>query len=164
MFLLFKNKKSQKQQWANDAKDRIAAGIVHSCIRVQERSATFLQRQTNRLSTPLKKFLLMLFILMSAGYSFYLITEGSISHNPFRIAFIKIPKQAGTVSEKNAMPVMAVTTQDHQKIQGFMHYLDSLTKTSSGKKMHDGILKSHPLLLDSLRLIENIYQLQSSKK
>lgn len=166
MFLSFKHKRSQKDHIENDAQDKIAIGIVNKTIKIQEQCAIFMQLQIERLSGRVKKFLLVMFFLLSGGYSLYLIAESLISHKSksFSISPIKIPQHTGKADDENIQPFIMVTTEEYGNIQNFRHYMDSLTQPTKGKRIHDSILKSRPELMDSILFIENIYQLQSLKK
>jgi len=57
-----------------------------------------------------------------------------------------------------------VSAPEYLKIKQFILYLDSLSQNLNGKNVADSIRKSSPGLMDSIALIEKIYQLQSSKK
>jgi hypothetical protein len=166
MFLSFRHKRPQKPHIDSDAQDKIVNSIVHMCIKEQQRCSIFMQRQTQRLSLRIKKFLLVMFLLLSSGYSFYLIAENLISYKSkaFFIEPIKIPKHTCKSGNENIQPDIAVTTEEYLNMQRFQHCMDSLGQTPSGKKVKDSILLSRPGLMDSIHFIENIYLLQSSKK
>ncbi len=166
MFLTFKHKRPQRQFKKNDAQNRIATKIVRKLIKIQEQCAVFMQRQTIGLSFRVKMFLFVIFLLLSYGYSFYLIAEGLMSAKikTYWIAPIKIPKYLGRSGTENIQHVFAVTSKDYQKIGLFHHYIDSLAQTTTGKKVRDSILLSRSGLMDSIYFIESIYQFQSSKK
>lgn len=165
MFLSFKHKSSQKQQIENTAQDRIATSIVHKCIKVQEQCGTFMQHQTERLSGRVKKFMIVIFFLLSGGYSLYLIAESLISHKskPLSIAPIKVPEHTGKSGNENTKAPVIVSKAEYEKIRRFRFYMDSLARSPSGKKVYDSILNQRPGLMDSVLFIENIYQLQIKK-
>lgn len=56
-----------------------------------------------------------------------------------------------------------VAKEEYEKIQRFRQYMDSLERSPSGKKLYNSILINRPGLLDSIILIENIYQSQIKK-
>ncbi len=58
---------------------------------------------------------------------------------------------------------VTISEGENEKMQNFRNHMDSLAKTPSGKKMYDAILIDRPGLMDSVILIENIYQSQINK-
>lgn len=159
MFLSFKDKSNQRQDKENPDQDRVANSIVHKCIKAQEQCAAFMQRQTERLSGKVKKFLLVLFFLLGSGYSLYLISESLISHGveSFSITPIKIPKHADKAGDKNTPASITISKAEYEKIHRFKLYMDSLAKNSSGKRLYDSLLLRRPGLMDSIMIIQEMY-------
>jgi len=58
---------------------------------------------------------------------------------------------------------MIVSKKDYQGIIRFRGYMDSLTRSPAGKAAYDSIILSRPGLLDSIRILEKIYQSQTKK-
>jgi hypothetical protein len=58
---------------------------------------------------------------------------------------------------------MIVSKADYQGIIRFRGYMDSLTRSPAGKAAYDSIIFSRPGLLDSIRILEKIYQSQTKK-
>lgn len=165
MFLSFKHKRPQNKQIENNSHDTIANNIAQKCIKFQEQSATYMQRKSERLSDQAKKFVLVLFFLLSCGYCLYLISEGFFNSKSktFSIAPIKIPEHLSKAGDKNKGTVI-VSKAEYERIHRFKLYMDSLARNASDKRLYESILSRRPGLMDSIRVIENLYQLQSSKK
>ncbi|HXL56718.1 MAG TPA: hypothetical protein VN958_10700, partial [Chitinophagaceae bacterium] len=57
-----------------------------------------------------------------------------------------------------------ISEKEFHRVELFKHYMDSLQKSLTGKYLYDSIVKARPHLIDSILLLENMYQVQSSKK
>ncbi len=160
MFLSFRHKAKQKQHAENDVQDRIANSMVHKCIRAQERCATYMQHQTEKLSSRIKKLLLVMFFLSSGGYSLYLIAESLKSHKGkfFSVTPIKVPEYMDKAGDENTKAPVIVSKDEYERIHRFKLFMDSLAKNSSGKRLYDSILFSRPGLMDSLMMIQEMYK------
>ncbi|MEJ7737003.1 MAG: hypothetical protein WKF97_06215 [Chitinophagaceae bacterium] len=166
MISLFKHTTNKKENRQNVVQDRIATGIFIRTIRIQERYAGLMQRKSEHLSMPVKKYLLIAFCFLSSAYSIYIIAEsfGIQEQTSFSFQTIISPQHIGKAGNEIMNPNTLVTLKENQKVQRFLYYMDSLAQTSSGKKIHYRILTSRPGLMDSIRLIENMYHIQSLKK
>ncbi len=161
MLPIFSNKKKEKTASQNGNQDRIANSIVITCICLQQRCAAFMQRYAERLSTKWKAIILSVFCLCTGGFSFFLIARSLISNNQIRFNVIqfKPPHLLKAGDELNKPPAI-ITKEEFKKIEHFKKYTDSLAGSSAGKKLYDSILISRPGLIDSIILLENIYQSQ----
>lgn len=159
MFLLSRNKAKQKQNKQNDAQDKIAFSIVSKCIRLQSKWADYMQRKSDRLSNSIKKSLLISFCLLAGGCSLNLIISSfrTSNHTAFSVAPIKVPEHSTKTREGNKHPSIIATKDEFKKVQRFRYYMDSLSRSLSGKRIHDSILVARPGLMDSVLIIEKIY-------
>lgn len=80
----------------------------------------------------------------------------------FNVTQVKSPHLLKVGDELNK-PLAIITKEEYKKIEHFRDYIDSLAVSPSGKKLYDSILISHPGLIDSIVLLENIYQSQIKK-
>ena len=162
MLLSLRKKKGKTFPAVNPAQDGIAKKIVASCIRLQERCAAFMQKQTERFSRNGKLIALFLFCLIAGSMSIYLMAASLMEYRdvPIKILSIKAPLQSGRSAGDNYRSSIVITKQEYQRIEHFRHYMDSLSRTLSGKRVYDSILKQRPGLMDSIAFIENIYQSQ----
>jgi hypothetical protein len=60
--------------------------------------------------------------------------------------------------------VSSISKEEFQRIENFKSYLDSLAKTNAGKRIFDSIIANRPGLIDSLSIVENLYQTQTTNK
>ena len=166
MFPSFRHKRPQKEHTENDAQDKIANSIAHKCMKAQERCATYMQRQTERLSFKTKKLLLLIFFLLSSGCSLYLIVESLISHQnkSFSITLIKVPEHIDKTGNENTKAPVIVSEAEYERIHRFQLHMDSLAKNLSGKRLYDSILLSRPHLMDSIMIIQEMYKSKKQEK
>ena len=165
MLLLFRKRKPHSSVTENVAQERLANNIVSACLRFQQRWADFMQRHTERFSRNGKLIILSLFCLTAGSLSIYLIASSVTSHkaSSFTVIHLKKPPYAVKSGDENTKALMMVSKAEHEKIQHFRIYMDSLARSPSGKKLLDSILSQRPGLMDSILLIENIYQSQIKK-
>ena len=165
MLFSFNNKKKQEPAGPEDAQDRMAASIVRHCIRWQSKWAAWMQHRAERFSGRGKVVVLSLFCLLAGGYSSFLAMSSS-SGKPPPLARIEQKKDVhphppgGEISHA---PVV-ITKDEYRKTQRFRQYLDSLDQTPSGEKLLDSLMANRPGLLDSVLLLENLYQSQIKNK
>jgi hypothetical protein len=165
MFSLFKSRKQRKQPGPNEFLDNVVVGIVTRCIGVQGKWAAFMQRKTNRLSLQARKICLLLFCLLSIGCSLYLIV-GSVtgtSNKHLGVASIRVPLHATQNGDENTRSSLLITKKEVERIELFRRHMDSLGESAPGSKHRDSLLALRPGLMDSIRMIEQLYQLQTLK-
>ena len=163
MLSLFNKKKAQTPPVLNSAKDRMAKHFVAWWMRLQQRWATFMQKQTERLSGNGKRIVFSLFCLVAVSLSTYLIATSLMGYSSvsIKISSIKTPLYSARSVERDTKSLIIITRKEYQRIEHFRHYMDSLAACSSGKPMYDSILKQRSGLMDSLAFIEYIYQSQT---
>lgn len=162
---LFKNKKKELRQ-ENNFPDKVAAGIVQKCIKLQLRWADFMQQKTEKFSLKARKWGLLLFCCLSAGCSLYLVVESLRSNKKPVLApsLIQVPIHSTRTGEENTQSILLITKGEYQKIERFRLYVDSLGRSPQGAATRDSLLFHRPGLMDSIRAIENLYRLQTQKK
>lgn len=165
MFSLLIKKKLKDTSNRNAGQERVANCIESVCIRLQQRWAHFMQRQTERLSPSEKLIILSLFCLTTASLSLYLIASSVSGRREysFTVTHLKRSPFAGMSGNENIKAIGIVTKAEYEKIHRFGIYMDSLARSTSGKKHYDSILTKSPGLMDSVILVENIYQSQIKK-
>lgn len=165
MLSLIRKRKTKDLDKGNAAQERLASSIVSSCIRLQQRWANFMQCHTERLSRNGKLTLLSLFCLIAGSLSIYFITNSLLSRraSSFTVAPVTNPPNAGKSGDENTKALVIVSNSEYEKIQRFKRYMDSLARSPSGKILYDSIRNNRPGLMDSILLIETIYQSQNKK-
>lgn len=165
MLSLFKKTKTHSSVKENVAQERLANSIVSACLRFQQRWADFMQHHTERFSRNGKFIVLSLFCLTAGSLSIYLIASSVVKRkaSSFTVIHLKKPPYTVRSGDENTKASVIVSKAEYEKIQRFGFYMDSLARSPSGKELHDSILIHRPGLMDSILLIENIYQSQIKK-
>lgn len=163
MLSKLKHRALKKRDRQNFKQDQIASHIFITTIRFQEKCAAFLQRKTNRLSKSFKIFLLVAFCCFSFGYSFYHLKSSVTNYSRSYIPVKQLLKNGSIYkSDSVVTPRKQMAIEEYDRIQQFLHYMDSLNQTASGRKTKDSILRLHPGLTDSIQYVNRIFQSQSN--
>lgn len=165
MLSLFKKKKVQASLEKNAAQEKLAKSIVSAFIRFQQRWADVMQQHTERLSRNAKLIILSLFCLTAGSISIYFIASSTTSHraSSFTVFHLKKPPYALKSGDENAKALAIITKNEYKKITRFRFYMDSLARSPTGKQLYVSIISQRPGLMDSILLVENIYQTQNKK-
>jgi hypothetical protein len=138
--------------------------IAPKCIGIQNRVAAAMQKGSEHLSVTGKKVALMTFCFISVAASIYAFSENIFykkKSTHLLLSPISITKH---VFEKDNRTSDILPETELNKIENFQKYIDSLSKSVSGQKVKDSILKFRPLLMDSINQLEKLYQLQEKNK
>jgi|SRR6218665_1153422 len=144
-------------------KDKVAGKIVTATLKIQQHWAAAMQSIAERIPVKKRKWMVILFILIGGGYSFYLIAS-SLSgshHQGLKITSIKTPKYITNAGDSLIQSAGLIPESEYKKIKQFKNYMDSLNKSVAGKRIADSIMKARPGLLDSVIKLEAIYHLQA---
>lgn len=165
MSFLYRRKSNYKQNKHTAKQDKIAECIVKRCITAQDRASKILQDKFEMLSMNAKRFVLGAFCIVSFSVCIFLILRSFNNRKifPFSITAISVPTQAES-ELRSTEALNAVTKTEFERIIKFRGYLDSLAKSEPGKKILDSILINRSGLVDSLLVLENMYQLPLSNK
>ncbi|WP_162944812.1 hypothetical protein [Flavisolibacter nicotianae] len=79
------------------------------------------------------------------------------------MAPIRVPVHATQSGEENTWSPLLITKMEVERIERFRRYMDSLGESPTGRKHRDSLLALSHGLMDSLRMIETLYQLQTLK-
>lgn len=165
MFFLFKKRTKPEHQDGSYAKDKLATGLVQKCIEVKSKWADYLQRKTNKLSSSTKKYCLLLFCFLSVTCSIWLIVQSFDGTKTKRLIVvpISVPAHPVETGEEKLRSYAMITRKEFLRLERFRRYMDSLGGSLSGLRIRDSMLLARPKLMDSIRLIEYLYRLQSPK-
>jgi hypothetical protein len=145
---------------------QIAERIVIRCQTIQYKASKFLQSKFETLATGYKRLTVIAFCMVGFSLNVYLMTRSfsKQAYKPISITAIRLPNQAVVNGQRRFHPANEITREEFKKIQMFRLYLDSLDNSQQGKRIHDSIILYRPGLIDSLTIVENMYQLQSLNK
>ena len=142
--------------------DKAAVKVYKIIHQMQTGFASFMSKKLNHLSAKKRKNFFILFFILIGGLSIYQIANGIISKSTIGNA-VKIDKINFPVhNSKSNIERIKVAEKDYQSIASFKRYMDSLNKSLEGKYQYDSILQARPGLVDSVRVLEQLYLSQQN--
>jgi hypothetical protein len=160
MFKLFRKKSSTGA--VNPLQEKVAASIVTKVLWLQSKWALYMDHKINRLSNRSKKFGLTIFVGLSVLICVSILVEtfrGPHQKASFQIGNIRKSKHTSSTGE--AQVSSSLPKNQYRKIVAFLHYMDSLSGSVSGRKVFDSINGCRPGLLDSAITLEKLYHAQN---
>jgi len=162
---LFKRKVKEQNTAKSSASDKVAGKIVGFIVKAQTKFAHVMNRNFSGISTRRMKIFLFLFCLVSGGLSTYYIINAVFSHdkknNSLQIDHVDVPKHYDKTGDELTHPEIFVDEETMKNLESFKQYMDSL-KTKSTKQ-YDSIMLERPGLMDSIKMLEEIYYSQKIK-
>ncbi len=158
MFGIFKKRKKSGHSLLYPIRSKIGQLIEGK----QRRWAEYLGEKANGWSRKKLKLALLAFCLIQGGASTYILL-GVFSTPSFKNNVEQISIPAHVIQRDTLYPdqqEVIISKREYQRFKGFREYMDSLQHDPQGRNMYDSILHSRPGLLDSLSLLESIYQQQ----
>lgn len=125
-------------------------------LRAKVNWSEWMNRQSSRLAPKGIKILFIVITILFGSICLLLIVSGGqlfYTNPPLRPEAIQTIK-----APSNAIGNDATTdTQTMKQIKAFHSYMDNLAMSESGRKTRDSILEARPGLLDSIRIVETMY-------
>lgn len=160
MKLFSKIKKNNVEPKPNAIFKGIHAGYKH----LQTGWAKWMVKRTQKFSRRTWIMLLILFVLSTSAYSIYLAVSAIAEKDGILITVTPIKKPRYTTETGETDKEAAeVSEAQYRRIKRFRVYMDSLARSPSGKILYDSINSHRPGLMDSLQLIEQLYQRKIKK-
>ena len=154
-------KVQSKKRQVTGRSEKVAGAIATYLLRLQNGFAGYMAACTAGLSKKRLKIWLTIFCISFGGMSFFVFlgvfgNKNGAGENlkPTPLTYPRHYNQ----SQTQMLPT--ISHRDMEKIAQFKKYMDSLAISPSGRKVYDSILVVRPHLLDSVRLLETIYQSQ----
>ena len=143
-------KRKRKERKENPLQDKVAEKIAGFLTWLQIKFSTTMNKRVAGMNLKKLKVALLGFCLLSGGLSTYFFVDALVSEprKKFKMDKVRIP----THFDKSGDEVMNHVMPDdiYQQLQDYQHYMDSIG------------VPIRPGLLDSMRIIEQIY-LQQQK-
>lgn len=160
---MFRIKRSNKlKQIERTPTDRMASVIAGTIKGMQEQ---FVKRMTAlflKIGTRMSKIVFVVLLTATGLYSLYLtgiaLLQPDKSIQLFRPAYIQQPANIQQDESKTVMALIAVDTITAEKLKALLLYFDSI-KTNQPTQ-YDSILQSRPGLIDSVRMLTQLYYSQ----
>ncbi|CAA9195811.1 hypothetical protein [Flavobacterium collinsii] len=158
MKFIFK-RNSKKSDVVTAIKNSLWQRFEQANLRLQHKCANWLERKTAHFSRLNWIVILFTFIVFTGGCSIYLIVNSFSGNKTKNITVIPITKPTNSIplKEKDIELHTIISKTEFEKITRFRKYMDSLSRSPTGKKVHDSIVQYRPGLMDSLTVLENYY-------
>ena len=154
-------KGKQREKVLAAARAKAANKVVLLLAKMQAAFAKYMDRKINRLSAGKKKALFYGFCFIGSLCCFYLIVS------PFAVQKKKNVVTVDPIEFSKPQPRKRpsdagnfISPEEYSRIHAFKLYLDSLCSDKDGRGTYDSIVAVHPGLMDTLKLIEEYYQIQ----
>lgn len=123
-----------------------------------------MNNQTKNIPSKKMKILLVVFCLIGGGFSLYLTLEAVLKPDreqpAFKIDPVSVPKHYDRSGDEELRSDQYVDKETYQQIEVFEQYMDSLQRSTTEIKARDSILQARPGLMDSIRMLKEIYNYQ----
>jgi hypothetical protein len=158
MILRKRNRSSNE----NLSKDKVALKIAKLLLKIQDKFSAFMSTCTKNIPAKNLKALLAVFCLLGAGSSIYFITEAIFKNDKqqpaLKIEKVNVPNYFE--QDDNLQIEQSDDPGTYEAIQRFERYMDSLQQTMPGRELHDSILITRPGLMDSIKMVKEIFNSQ----
>ncbi len=138
----------------------LVATLSIICNPYLQSCSQWFQDKTKGLSKNFKWFFLGLFVLLSGGYSFYVLKSSfsnDVARSPFKVTAIQKPFFLKQKAMESPPFYDCISKEEFARIHQFKQYMDSLKQNESGRIKYDLIVASRPGLMDSILWIEKIH-------
>lgn len=124
----------------------------------KEKTAQYLQQQTELMSKQNRKYCLIFFCLLFGGSSIAIAIHAAVNDQP-SIVVTKISRPAYSLQEKKNFPDndSLISRKEYDKVMQSKAYLLQLKNDPATKKKYDSIIAARPQLTDSIDLFEKMY-------
>ncbi|MFT3678666.1 MAG: hypothetical protein QM791_00250 [Ferruginibacter sp.] len=160
--MLFRKKKEKSTD--QPLKEKAAKGIARFLLSIQSKFADAMNAGTKHIPSKKMKMLLVAFCLFSGGFSIYLVANAILKPDEkqpaFKVDQMNVPKYYDRSGDEYFQADQYVDKETYQSIGSFEQYMDSLQRSETGKKIHDSILIARPGLMDSIKMLKEIYHSQ----
>lgn len=138
--------------------------VVFIRKRLQQKAAEILRRKTEGLSYKTKLIILIVFCISGCCCFTYTILKSLFIGRVHLLTVTAVKKPAYIFPLKEDFGDKAfISEKEYQRLQGIKHYMDSLKKSRKDKRLYDSIISKNPALMDNIKMIERLYQMQTKK-
>lgn len=147
------------------AQDTVGTKIAKAIIKAQTEFAKRMNKKVSGVSMRKLKIGLAFFCLLSAGTSIYValnaVLENDKVNSSFKIDQTSVPKHFDKTGDEARDVQNELNVELYHQIKTFKVYMDSLKRNA--KAEYDSIIISRPGLMDSIKMLEQIYLSQQIK-
>lgn len=141
--------------------DKVANKIAAAFNRLQNSFAKGMNKTVDKMNTKRLKTTVVLFSIVFGGISLYLVINAVTRPTVPRLYVdqVNVPKHFNRAGDDETVGSGYVDEETFHNITAFRQYMDSL-KTFK-RPQYDSIIKARPHLMDSVVLLEQVYNLQN---
>jgi hypothetical protein len=155
----------KRERKSSDTIDQpaIIRNVTDKVITVQHKIADRLNERAATWQPERIKVALILFCLLFGITSLTIMVKAIWTVKPDNsvvIKHVKIPVYIGHTQDEVAIPDHFISKKEYNRLEQFRIYMDSLDGSTNGIKIKDSILSQRPKLLDSLAMVEQLYNKQ----
>lgn len=165
MWIFKKKIKNELSSNAPSITDKVASKIVVQIMKIQLKFAEIMNRLFSSMTIKKIKLNLIFFSLITGGYSVYLIINAIATpekkQKVYTIEKLALIKNSDKTSDEFRIKGQYIDDATFDKIRKFKKYMDSLKINKSF--LYDSIVAARPLLMDSISILEDIYNSQKQK-
>lgn len=165
MWIFKKKIKNELSSNAPSITDKVASKIVVQIMKVQLKFAEIMNRLFSSMTIKKIKLNLIFFSLITGGYSVYLIINAIATpeqkQKVYTIEKLALIKNSDKTRDELRIKGQYIDDATFDKIRKFKKYMDSLKINKSF--LYDSIVAARPLLMDSISILEDIYNSQKQK-
>lgn len=140
--------------------DKVANKIAAAFNRLQNSFAKRMNKTVDNMNTKRLKTTVVLFSIVFGGMSLYLvinaITQPAVPR--LHVDQVNVPEHFNKAGDEETIGSGYVDEETFQNITAFRQYMDSL-KTFK-RPVYDSIIRARPQLMDSIAILEQVYNLQ----
>lgn len=140
--------------------DKVANKIAAAFNRLQNGFAKRMNKSFDKMNTERLKTTVVLFSIVFGGMSLYLVINAVTrpAAPKLHVDQVNVPKHFNRAGDEETVGSGYVDEATFQNITAFKQYMDSL-KTFK-RPQYDSIIRARPHLMDSVALLEQVYNLQ----
>ncbi len=156
-------KRRERKTKDNMSQPAIIRNVTDKLITVQHKIADRLNEKAAKWQPERIKVALILFCLVFGVTSLTIMVKAIWVSKPNYIIAVKPVKASryiGHTENATTVPEHFISKKEYSRLEQFRGYMDSLDSSADGKKIKDSILSQRPKLLDSLAMVEQLYNKQ----
>jgi hypothetical protein len=156
-------KKRERTKTDNMSQPAIVRNITDKLITVQHKIADRLNERATKWQPERIKVALILFCLVFGITSLTIMAKAiwvSKPDNTVSVKPVKAPRFIGHAENVTTVLEHFISKKEYSRLEQFRGYMDSLDSSADGKKIKDSILSQRPKLMDSLVIVEQLYNKQ----
>lgn len=153
-------KKIKREGSKNSISDKAAQTLASLCSRMQRRFASCMSKTVSNMNTKRLKTTVILFAIVFGGISFCILVNAVTRREEVRLHVdqVNIPQHFSKAGDEETTGTDYVDEETARNIIAFRQYMDSLKKFK--RPQYDSIITTRPHLMDSVAMLEQVYNLQ----